>query len=211
MMIRDLRTVFQIGLAQRPCDRNRFGFSALGQGDTVCRMHSRRGTELTQGIAHSAAAVKIRLHFDIRVAAGGIVPLLVFPQQIVPAFILAKALTAVIVKILNAFFKGRFIPPGDREMSVPNEKQVRVNERDELVPLDRLIGCKLCTDGIFRLLERLLTEIVVSAVGVMQRAEEQVHILKRFRARKNRLAGIVQIFQAVDLCLRDLDLAAVML
>ena len=37
------------------------------------------------------------------------------------------------------------------------------------------------------------------------------HILKRFRARKNRLAGIVQIFQAVDLCLRDLDLAAVML
>jgi len=45
----------------------------------------------------------------------------------------------------------------------------------------------------------------------MQRAEEQVHILKRFRARKNCLAGIVQIFQAVDLCLRDLDLAAVML
>ena len=45
----------------------------------------------------------------------------------------------------------------------------------------------------------------------MQRAEEQIHILKRFRARKNRLAGIVQIFQAVDLCLRDLDLAAVML
>ena len=96
-------------------------------------------------------------------------------------------------------------------MSVPNEKQVRVNERDELVPLDRLIGRKLCTDGIFRLLERLLTEIVVSAVGLMQRAEEQVYILKRFRARKNRLAGIVQIFQAVDLCLRDSDLAAVML
>ena len=68
---------------------------------------------------------------------------------------------------------------------------------------DRPIGRKLCTDGILRFLECLFAEIVVSAVGVMQRAEEQIHILKRFRARKNRLAGIVQIFQAVDLCLRE--------
>ena len=45
----------------------------------------------------------------------------------------------------------------------------------------------------------------------MQRAKKQVDVLERFRAREDRLAGIIRIFQAVDLCLRDRDLAAVML
>ena len=81
------------------------------------------GAELAQGIAHAAALFKIRLHFYVRVAAGGIVPLLVFPQQIVPAFILAKALTAVIVKILNAVFKRRLILLcAEAEVRIPYKK-----------------------------------------------------------------------------------------
>ena len=45
----------------------------------------------------------------------------------------------------------------------------------------------------------------------MQRAEVKVHILERFRAGERRLTGVIQVHQTVDLCLCDLDLAAVVL
>ena len=167
--------------------------------------------ELAQGIAHAAALFKIRLHFRVRVAAGGIVPLFAFPQQIIPVRILAEAAVTVIVQILDTAFIGRFIPPGNAEMSIPNEKQVGVHQRDQLIPCDRLAGGKLRADRVLRLLEVLLTEIIVSAVGVMQRAEVKVHILERFRAGERRLTGVIQVHQTVDLCLCDLDLAAVVL
>ena len=119
---------------------------------------------------------------------------------ILPVRVLAEAAVTVIVKILNAVFKrGLILLRAEAEMCVPYKKQVWIHQRDQLNLSDHLIGRKLCADGILRFLKRLLTKIVVSTVGIVQRTEEQVDVLKRFFARKDRLAGIIQIFQAVDL------------
>jgi len=81
------------------------------------------GAELAQGIAHAAALFKIRLHFYVRVAAGGIVPFLALTQQIIPIFILAEAAVTVIVKILNAVFKRRLILLcAEAEVRIPYKK-----------------------------------------------------------------------------------------